>query len=87
MDNKKGKYEKYNVTRIDGKPVKDAIVIEVKDPQFHEIVVALASIYSSTRTKFATDIIRMCDTSKGLSIANWMSFKGVIFRSKKLVPH
>lgn len=29
MDNKKGKYEKYNVTRIDGKPVKDAIVIEV----------------------------------------------------------
>ncbi len=31
-DKQRGSYRKYNVERVDGKPVKDCFVLELKDP-------------------------------------------------------
>lgn len=60
MDDKKGAYDKYSVTRNDGKPVGRVFVIEIdKDPQAVALLQHLAGVYRLTRPALSLDLMNM----------------------------
>jgi hypothetical protein len=53
----RGIYDKYEVRRVDGKPMKRSITIEIdKDPQAIELLDAIANVVESTRPAWANDL-------------------------------
>lgn len=55
-DNEKGLYEKYNVTRTDGSPIKGCFVIEFKDPHARIALNAYADSVEMTNPELAQDL-------------------------------
>lgn len=55
----KGLHEKYNVTRVDGKPINgQTLTIELdKDPQAVDLLKAIAEVVRETRPLWALDLL------------------------------
>lgn len=57
-----GYFKKYDVKRIDGKPVGRTFTIEIdKDPLAAELLRAIAVIYSRTRPELSKDLFSISD--------------------------
>lgn len=64
-------YNKYTVTRNDGKPVGSCFVIEDKDPQYAELMAAISAVYVLTRPELSYSLrLQAVAAVKKLSLDN-----------------
>lgn len=72
-------YKKYNVTRVDGKPVGRTITIEIdKDPQGAEILKRISSAYRQTRTRFSDSLWVLGDQIERANKPGGYTFKQIV---------
>lgn len=62
-DKKRGLYQKYNVTRTDGKPVSPCIVLEAHDVYSRKAITHYADLIKHDYPQLSNDLIELLKTT------------------------